>query len=99
MSKYYRRIEIDTDGNNAEPVNFVGVHPLRWDEDQKIPDAGFVEAEVYEKEFVEWIGRETHFSLQKFRVVLADRKTFETLDELYEYWKTEVKGKETKIKI
>jgi hypothetical protein len=93
MSKYYRRVEIDTEGNSAEPVNFVGVHPFRWNSDRTIqgntpPDAGFVEAEAYEKEFVEWLYSPFEFeeTYQAFRM----NKNM-TLDELYEYWQREVK--------
>ena len=106
MSKYYKRIGIDAEGNSAEPVNFVGVHPLRWNRsDRSIqgntpPDAGFVEADVYEKEFVEWIAFD---GLEMFpmtgktgdnEITWFDLQDGEnTLTDVYEYWLTEIKGK------
>jgi len=37
----YRRIAMPSD----EPVNFVGVHPLKWSRHPQDPDVGFIEAE------------------------------------------------------
>ena len=81
MNKYYKRVEINAEGNSAEPVNFVGVHPLRWNRSDRTvqgnnpPDAGFVEAEAYEKEFVEWLN--THSEGKYY---------LKTIEELYSIW-------------
>ena len=40
----YRIVDI-VDGNTSEPVNYVGVHPLKWGKTLE-PTAGFVEVEV-----------------------------------------------------
>lgn len=108
MSKFYRRIKIDSKGNSAEPVNFVGVHPLRWNKSDRTiqgntpPDAGFVEVEAYEREFIGWMNWSIDVGK---RVDLSDggkcyyvAETFDdvqyfTLDELHEYWLKEIKGK------
>ena len=110
MSKYYRRVEIDAEGNSAEPVNFVGVHHFNWGtlptklkiDRFAVPDVGFVEAEAYEKEFVEWC---LDNDVSKGVIDAIDYKTsydfiknghasyYETLDELHTYWKTEIKDK------
>jgi hypothetical protein len=99
MSKYYRRVEIDAEGNSAEPVNFVGVHPLRWNRsDRSIsgnnpPDAGFVEAEAYEKEFINWMSEYTEpRACYNWARLNDDYATFTTmtLDELHDYWLTEI---------
>lgn len=83
MAKFYKRVEIDADGRSAEPVNFVGVHPLKWDIEWDkdyhftIPDAGFVEVEAYEKEFVKWYsGME-----------------IEKIERAYQKWINEIKDK------
>ena len=99
MSKYYKRVEIDSEGNSAEPVNFVGVHPLNW-HDRKLygnseviikPDAGFVEAEAYEKEFVEWCILNTGKAWAGKYYVLNKEESFNSLDELHEYYQRGVK--------
>ena|GEM_PF-3802199 len=106
MSKYYRRVEIDAEGNSVEPVNFVGVHPIKWNKANRnifgdnTPDVGFVEAEVYEKEFLIWFltglhdfGRiENVDVLLYFRFKEGSKKKY-TLDELHEYWINEIKNK------
>jgi len=43
---YYRAVEIK-DGESAEPVSFVGVHPIAWHDIASGPPAvGFVEDDV-----------------------------------------------------
>lgn len=42
IGQYYRAVEINIEGNSVEPVNYVGVHPLKWMDSQP-PDMGFVE--------------------------------------------------------
>jgi hypothetical protein len=97
MSKYYRRVEIDAEGNSAEPVNFVGVHPLRWNRsDRSIsgnnpPDAGFVEAEAYEKEFVMWLSYKGFDHTRGKYHQDSDGGVREfTLDELHDYCLKEI---------
>jgi hypothetical protein len=102
MSNFYRRVEIDTEGNSAEPVNFVGVHPLRWNSDRTVqgntpPDAGFVEAEAYEREFFLWhIEDANNYFPQRDEndnLVFWDMTQNKgiTFDEMYIAWQREVK--------
>ena len=105
MSKYYRRVEIDADGNSAEPVNFVGVHPFNWStmptklqtNQTIIPCAGFVEAEAYEKEFFLWYFEDANNYFpqrdENDNLVFWDMTQNRgiTLDELHEYYQREVK--------
>ena len=41
----YKRVEFLEDGKSAEPVNFVGVHPLRWQSEFGEPTAAFAEVD------------------------------------------------------
>jgi hypothetical protein len=52
----YRRIEI-VNGESAEPVAWVGVHPVNWPGWVGAPDAGFVEDEATERRLAaaEWL--------------------------------------------
>lgn len=38
MDKYYRRVELPSD----EPIQFVGIHPLKWHRRPTHPDVGFI---------------------------------------------------------
>lgn len=51
----YKGIEITIEGNSTEPVNYVGVHPLVWNDHPQLPEMGFVETEVYSTEFILWL--------------------------------------------
>ena len=89
MNKYYKRVEIDAEGNSAEPVNFVGVHPLKWrstDVTVAIPDAGFVESYAYEREFVEWCIIVPVFTDDGITIQPITNEVFKTINSLHEYW-------------
>ena len=92
MNKYYKRVEIDAEGNSAELVNFVGVHPLRWNRSDRTiqgntpPDAGFVEAEAYEREFVEWCIIVPVFTDDGITIQPITNEVFKTINSLHEYW-------------
>jgi hypothetical protein len=55
----YRRVEI-VNGESAEPVAWVAVHPVNWPGWVGAPDAGFVEDEATERRLAaaEWLAVE-----------------------------------------
>ena len=46
MSRYFRAVEIDEDGNTTEGVSYVGVHPIAWHRHPDEPQIAFVETGV-----------------------------------------------------
>jgi len=46
MSRYFRAVTIDKDGNTTEGVSYVGVHPIAWHRHPAQPQLAFVETDV-----------------------------------------------------
>ena len=46
MSRYFRAVEIDEDGNTTEGVSYVGVHPIARHRHPDEPQIAFVETDV-----------------------------------------------------
>lgn len=73
----YRRIdfdELDETGKSPEPVQFVGVHTLRWNRERQ-PTVGFVEAEdtIYAKALREYLDETIEYwrNQKKFDAITA----------------------------
>ena len=44
MTRYFRAVELETDGSTVEPVSYFGIHPACWGDDE--PTLAFVETDV-----------------------------------------------------
>jgi len=55
-------------------------------------------SDYFERQFVEWIGKNARINIIKMGIGLHSGDRFShkklTTDELYEYWKTEIKDKQ-----
>ena len=44
MTRYYRKVELDENGETNVPVSLVGIYPLRWGE--AVPDCALIETDL-----------------------------------------------------
>lgn len=77
----YKAVEIKN-GNSDEPVNYVGVHPLIWNDHPVLPEMGFVEVQLpTEKEikieantqYLLWEDADTDFKIKHNENVIKAR--------------------------